>query len=68
MGIVDFQVEVFPSSFPHVYQGECVILNYIDFDGAERKLFRNCVDKLQVWGKSGALKKVVDITMYRTEE
>ena len=43
-------------------------LNYIDFDGAERKIFRNCVDKLQVWGKSEALKKVVDITMYRKEE
>ena len=43
-------------------------MNYIDFDGAERKICRNCVDKLRGRGKSETLNKVGDITVYRTDE
>ena len=43
-------------------------MNYIDFDGSERKICRNCVEKLQGQGKSETLKKVGDSTVYRTDE
>ena len=45
-----------------------MILNDIYFDGAERKIFRNCVDKIWGWGKSETLNKVGDITVYGTDE
>ena len=40
----------------------------IDIDGAERKLFCNCFDKIWMGGKPEKLKKVQYITMYRTDE
>ena len=45
-----------------------MVLNYIDFGGGERKIFRGCVDKLWVGVKSYTLKKLGDITMYSTGE
>ena len=50
----------------HVCQEEYVVLNYIDFDGAEQNIFRDCVDALRFQGKSETFKKVGDSTMYRT--
>ena len=44
--ILDFQVEGFPSQSPHVFQGEYVILYYIDLNRGERNIFHNCVDKI----------------------
>ena len=41
-----------------------MLLNDIDFDGAERKICRDCVDKIQGRGKSETLKKVGESTMY----
>ena len=68
VALVDCQVEGCPSCLHHFCQGEGVLLNYIDFDRSERKIFRDCVDELRVWGKSETLKKVGDSTMYRTDE
>ena len=47
--LVGFQVEGFPFRMHHVCQVEYVLLNYIDFDGAERKFCRDCVDN--IWGR-----------------
>ena len=52
----------------HVCQEEYVLFNYIDFDGTEQKICRNCVDELQCQEKSEILKKVGDITVYETDE
>ena len=52
----------------HFYQGGYVVLNDIDFDGTEWKVFRHCVDKLRGHGKSETLKKVGESTVYGTEE
>ena len=45
-----------------------MFLNYIDFDGAEQKIFRDCVDEL--WGrvKSEAFNKVGYSTVYGTDK
>ena len=67
MALVDFQVEGCPLRLHHVCQGGYVVLNDIDFDGEERKICRNCVDKIWGRGKSETLKKVRDITVYRAE-
>ena len=64
MALVDCQVEGCHFCLHHVFQGGYVVLNYINFDGAERKICRNCVDKLRVQGKSKTLKKVGDRTVY----
>ena len=39
----------------------------IDIDGAERKICRDCVDKLQMGGKPEKLKKLGHSNVYRTE-
>ena len=44
--LVNFQVGVCNLRLHHDCQGEYVILNDIDFDGVERKIFCDCVDKL----------------------
>ena len=44
-----------------------MVLNYIDFDGAERKICRDCVDELRVGRKSETLKKMGNSTMYGTD-
>ena len=41
-----------------------MVLNCIDFDGAERKICSDCVDELRVGIKSDILKKMGDITVY----
>ena len=61
--LVDCQVEGCSSCLHHVCQGRYGVLNHIDFDGAERKIYHNCVDKLQVGGKSYTFKKVGDINV-----
>ena len=66
--LVDCQVEDCPSRLQHVCQREYVILNYNYFDGAEWKIFRDCVDKLRDWGKSETSKKVGYSTVYRKDE
>ena len=45
-----------------------MVLNYIDFDRAERNICCGCVYKIQVWDKSETLKKVGDINVYGTDE
>ena len=45
-----------------------MLLNNIDFDGVERNICCNCVDKIRGRGKSETLKKVGDSTVYGTEE
>ena len=52
----------------HVCQGEYILLNYIGFDGAERKICRNFVDKLRGRGKSETFNKVGDSTLYGMDE
>ena len=46
IAIIDFQVGVCPYCLHHLFRGECVILNYIFFDGEGRKIFYDCVDKI----------------------
>ena len=58
VALVDFQLEGCPLLLHHVCQGWYVLLDDIDFDGAEQKICRNCVDELRVRGKSETLKKV----------
>ena len=52
----------------HVFQGEYLVLDYNDFDGAERNICRGCVDKIRGWGKSEILNKVGYFTVYVTDE
>ena len=42
-------------------------MNEINLNGGERKICRNCVDKMQGRGKSDTLKKVEDSTVYGTD-
>ena len=67
MLLVDCHVEGFPFHLHHFFQGKYVLLNYIDFDGVDRKIFRNCVDEIQGRGKSDTPKKVGCSTVYGTE-
>ena len=66
--LVDFQVEDCPSRLQHICQGKYVLLNDIGFDGAKRKIYNNCVDKLRDRGKPETLKKVGYSTVYGTDE
>ena len=68
LALVGFQVEGCPSRLHHVCQGGYVLLNDIDFNGEERKICRDFVEKLRGRGKSKTLKKVVDSTMYSMYE
>ena len=68
MALVDFHVEGYPLRLYHVYQGGYVAMNEIDLDGGERKIFCDCVDKIQGQGKSETLKKVGDSTVYGTDK
>ena len=45
-----------------------MILNAIDFDGAERKICRNCVNNLRDQGKPETLKKAEYNTVYGADE
>ena len=58
VALVECQVEGFPSRSYHVCQEEYVLLNYVDFGGAERNVCRNCVENIRVRGKSETLKKL----------
>ena len=51
VALFDCHVEVCPLRLQHVCQGEYMVLNDIDFDGEERNVCRDCVDKLLIWGK-----------------
>ena len=42
-------------------------MHEIDLDGAERDIFRNCVDKLLMGGKPDKLNKVGHRTVYRMD-
>ena len=52
----------------HVFQGGYVAMYEIDLDGAELKIFLDCVDELWMGGKPEKLKKVGHITVLRTDE
>ena len=52
----------------HICQGGYVVLNNIDFDGAERKIFCECVKGIWGWVKIETLKNVGYSTMYRKSE
>ena len=52
MVLVAFRVKGCPSRLHHVCQGRYVLVNYIDFDGAERNIFDDCVDEIRGRGKS----------------
>ena len=43
-------------------------MHEINLDGAERKIFHNCVDEIWMGGKPDKLKKVQHSTVYRTDE
>ena len=66
--IVDFKLEFCPWRLHHVCQGWYLLFNYIDFDGAKRKICRNFVGKLRGRGKSETLNKVGDINVYGMDE
>ena len=66
--LVDCQVGGCYSRLQHICQGKYVLLNDIDFDGAKRKIYNNCVDKLRDRGKPETLKKVGYSTVYGTDE
>ena len=68
VALVGFQVDGCPSRLNHVCQGEYVLLNYIDFDGSDRNICRDSVDEIRGREKSETLEKVVDRTVYGTEE
>ena len=68
VALVDFKMEGCSSRVHHVFKGGYVVLNDIDFDEAERNIYRNCVDKLRGQKKSETLKKVGDSTVYGMEE
>ena len=51
VALVDYQAEGCPSRFHHVFQGEYVLLNDIEYDGADQNICRDCVDKLLGRGK-----------------
>ena len=52
VALVDCQVEGLPSRLHHVCQGEYGILYDIYFEGRERKICRDCVDKIGGGGGS----------------
>ena len=49
-------------------RGGYVAMHEIKLDGAERKICRDCVDKLWMGGKPKKLKMVQHRTVYRTDE
>ena len=63
MALVDFQAEGCLLRLHHVCQGEYVVLNGINFDGAEPKICRDCAENLREWEKSETLKMVGDRTI-----
>ena len=68
MEIVDFQMEVLPSCLSHICQREYVAMNGTDLAGGELKICRDCIDVIPGRGESEILKKVVDSTVYGTDE
>ena len=65
VALVGCQMEGIPLLLDHVCQVDYVVLNYIDFEGAERNICHDCVDELRGRGKPETLKKVGDRTVYR---
>ena len=68
VALVDCNMEDCSSRLRHIFQGEYVVLNDIDFDGAGREIYHDCVDKLRGREKSETLKKVGESTVYDIEE
>ena len=48
-----------------MFQEQYVAMHKIDPDGADRKIFRDCVDLLRMGGKLHKPKKVGHSTVYR---
>ena len=68
VALVDFQMKVCELRLHQVCQGSYVAMYDINIDGAEQKVFRNCVDELWMGGKPQKLRKVQHRTVYRTDE
>ena len=45
-----------------------MVLDYIYFDGEERRIFRDCVDDIRMGGNTEKLNKVQHSTVYRMNE
>ena len=68
MALVDFQVEGCASRLHHVWQGGYLVMHEIDLDRAERKIFCDCVDEIQMGGKPEKLENMGHSTVYRTDK
>ena len=68
VALVDCQMKVCESRLHHVCWGDYVDIHEINLDGAELKIFRDCVDELWMGGKPDKLKKVQHSTVYRTKK
>ena len=68
VALVGCQIKGFELRLRHVCQGGYVDMYDIDLDGAERKIFHNCVDQIWMGGKPEKLKKVQHSTVYRMDE
>ena len=66
MAFVGCQVEGCASHLHQIYQGGYVAMIEINLDITERKICRDCVEKLRVWGNTGKFKKVEHSTVYMT--
>ena len=66
VALVYCQMKGSESRLYHLYQGGHVAMHEIDIDRADRRIFRDCVDKLWMGGKTEKLKKVQHITVYST--
>ena len=63
---VDFHMKGCELRLHHVCQWDYVAMHEIELGGAEPNICRECVDGLQMGGKSEKLKMVQHITVYRT--
>ena len=63
VSIVYFQMEGCTLRLYHICQGGYVAMHKIDLDLSERKLFRDCVEKIWMRGEPDTFNKVVHITV-----
>ena len=61
--IVDCNMEGCTSRLYHICQGQYVAMHKIDLEGAEQKIYPDCVDELWMGGKTDKLKKVGHINI-----
>ena len=68
VALVDCHMKGCESRLHHVCQGGYVAMHDIKLDGAEWKIFRECVDDLQMGGKPEKLKIAQHSNVYITDE